>query len=169
MPAVLRCRSAMYVLSQPFEILPSVKQYSTFTIYLVPNAFYTYFHQALTLCLGASGWCEFAHGRSLRASLWCSHPSFFLSLTLTPSTPCLSLPLTPFQLFYPSQWTPSGQSASVTLLQDIQVELWPMIQAGPKLSHDLKQQINLQQITCQTPAGEDVRSLFLPKNSWERR
>lgn len=91
--------------------------------------FYTHFPQALTLCLEASGWCEFAHRRPLRASLWCPYPSFFPSLWL--STFGLSLPLTPFQIFYPSQRTASRQSASVTLLQDIQAELltydpgWP--------------------------------------------
>lgn len=29
--------------------------------------FFTHFPQALTLCLEASGWCEFAHGQSLRS------------------------------------------------------------------------------------------------------
>lgn len=94
---------------------------------------------------------KFAHGRFFRSgALICL--SFGLFDYIYSSLSFIRL-----QLFYPSQRRPSSQSASVTLLQDVHIELWPRIQACPKLSHDLKWQINKQQITCQTPAGKMLR------------
>ena len=79
---------------------------------------------------------------SLRSSLWHSYLS--LSVPLTTSTPVpLSLPPSlslslslslsfPSSYSFPSQWRPSSQSASVTLLQDVHVELWPQEPGLPK-------------------------------------
>lgn len=104
--------------------------------------FFTHFHWVLTLCLEASGRREFARGWSLSALR--SDALICLSLSLCPfdyiySSPSFSFSLSsplslsfPSSYSFPSQWRPSSQSASVTLLQDVHVELWPREPGLPK-------------------------------------
>lgn len=91
----------------------------------------------------------------------------FLDYSCPPSSPTLSLfppPAIPIPL--------SGDRRTNLLrwhfyrMSSLNYDPW--LRLCPKLSHDLKLQINLLQITCQTPAGEDVESLLLPRNSWWR-
>lgn len=69
--------------------------------------------QALTLCLEASGWRDFAHGRSLHSSHCRSYLSLFLCLWLhlLLRLSCFLSPIT-LQLFSPSQWRSTKPASS---------------------------------------------------------
>lgn len=80
---VVVCGGALSVLFSTREKSLSVKLQSTSTTTPATDATcFFFFAQTLTLCLEASGWREFAHGRFLRSSHCRSYLSLFLSLWL---------------------------------------------------------------------------------------
>lgn len=100
---VVVCGGALSVLFSTWEKSLSVQLYSTSATAPATDAFLP--TQALTLCLKASGWRDFAHGRSLHSSHCRSYLSLFLWLWLhlLLRLSCFLSSIT-LQLFFPSPW-----------------------------------------------------------------